>query len=233
MPGGVFKPYAGVSTAVLLFTRGANTDRIWFYDMAHDGFSLDDKRQPVAENDIPDILECWHNRHNPDFQAERQAGLEGLRAELAPLKAERLRLQGEINRLTFESVIAPEQPDLTGFGNLSGLEEGQLSLPLDSQTPGVSKTPGVSTELDKAKAELAELEARIAPLQRQIYQLIRQFWVTKAEVRGNNYDLSASRYRQVEQDEAYYEKPQVTMERLLTLERVMAEEVRELEKLLQ
>ena len=57
MPGGVFKPYAGVSTAVLLFTRGAKTDRIWFYDMAHDGFSLDDKRQRTAENDIPDILD--------------------------------------------------------------------------------------------------------------------------------------------------------------------------------
>src|SRR5262249_13110731 len=56
MPSGVFKPYAGVSTAVLLFTRGATTDRIWFYDMEHDGFSLDDKRQPVPQNDIPDIL---------------------------------------------------------------------------------------------------------------------------------------------------------------------------------
>jgi len=56
MPSGVFKPYAGVSTAVLLFTRGGTTSDIWFYDMDHDGFSLDDKREPVAENDIPDIL---------------------------------------------------------------------------------------------------------------------------------------------------------------------------------
>ena len=46
MPSGVFKPYAGVSTAVLLFTKGGTTDRIWFYDMSHDGLSLDDKRQP-------------------------------------------------------------------------------------------------------------------------------------------------------------------------------------------
>ena len=71
MPGGVFKPYAGVSTAVLLFTRGATTDRIWFYDMEHDGFSLDDKRQRVAENDIPDILDCWRHRHDAAFEAER------------------------------------------------------------------------------------------------------------------------------------------------------------------
>lgn len=114
MPGGVFKPYAGVSTAVLLFTRGATTERIWFYDMAHDGFSLDDKRQPIADNDIPDILACWRNRHNPDFQAERQARIAHLKAELAPLKADRLAHQAEINRLTFESAIANE--DLTGLG---------------------------------------------------------------------------------------------------------------------
>ena len=58
MPSGVFKPYAGVSTAVLFFTKGAKTERIWFYDMAFDGLSLDDKRQRARENDIPDILTC-------------------------------------------------------------------------------------------------------------------------------------------------------------------------------
>lgn len=63
MPAGVFKPYAGVSTAVLLFTRtdSGGTDQVWFYDMQADGLSLDDKRQPVAQNDIPDVLNRWHN----------------------------------------------------------------------------------------------------------------------------------------------------------------------------
>ena len=58
MPSGVFKPYAGVSTAVLVFTRTGHggTDNVWFYDMHADGFSLDDKRTPVKENDIPDIV---------------------------------------------------------------------------------------------------------------------------------------------------------------------------------
>src|ERR1017187_4744025 len=55
MPSGVFRPYAGVSTAVLLFTKGGTTEKIWFYDMEHDGYSLDDKRQKVPENDIPDV----------------------------------------------------------------------------------------------------------------------------------------------------------------------------------
>ena len=63
MPSGVFKPYAGVSTAVLIFTKtnAGGTDNIWFYDMKADGYSLDDKRSEVKENDIPDIIERFHN----------------------------------------------------------------------------------------------------------------------------------------------------------------------------
>lgn len=63
MPSGVFKPYAGVSTAILIFTKTEHggTDNIWFYDMTADGFSLDDKRSPIAENDIPDIIERFKN----------------------------------------------------------------------------------------------------------------------------------------------------------------------------
>jgi type I restriction enzyme M protein len=127
----VFKPYAGVSTAVLLFTKGAATDRVWFYDMAHDGFSLDDKRQPIADNDIPDILDCWQNRHNPGFVAQRQADLARLREAITPLKANRLAHLAEINRLTFESVIAPENQtskvsDYTESNTLSRKDCGKL-----------------------------------------------------------------------------------------------------------
>ena len=63
MPSGVFKPYAGVSTAILIFTKTGHggTDNVWFYDMKADGFSLDDKRSPTTENDIPDIIARFHN----------------------------------------------------------------------------------------------------------------------------------------------------------------------------
>ena len=63
MPSGVFKPYAGVSTTILIFTKTEHggTDKVWFYDMQADGFSLDDKRAAVAENDIPDIIERFKN----------------------------------------------------------------------------------------------------------------------------------------------------------------------------
>lgn len=63
MPSGVFKPYAGVSTAILIFTKteAGGTDRVWFYDMQNDGLSLDDKRSPIEENDIPDIIQRFHH----------------------------------------------------------------------------------------------------------------------------------------------------------------------------
>ncbi len=63
MPSGVFKPYAGVSTAIMIFTKtgAGGTDNVWFYDMKADGFSLDDKRTQIEENDIPDIIERFNN----------------------------------------------------------------------------------------------------------------------------------------------------------------------------
>ena len=63
MPSGVFKPYAGVSTGILVFTKTGHggIDNVWFYDMQADGFSLDDKRTAVSENDIPDIIARFHN----------------------------------------------------------------------------------------------------------------------------------------------------------------------------
>ena len=71
MPSGVFKPYAGVSTGILIFTKTnhGGTDNVWFYDMTADGYSLDDKRTAVTENDIPDIIERFHNR---DKETDRQ-----------------------------------------------------------------------------------------------------------------------------------------------------------------
>jgi type I restriction enzyme M protein len=64
MPAGVFRPYAGVSTAVLLFTKTGKggTSNVWFYDMTADGYSLDDKRQKIENDDIPNIISMWKNR---------------------------------------------------------------------------------------------------------------------------------------------------------------------------
>lgn len=202
MPGGVFKPYAGVSTAVLFFTRGAKTEDIWFYDMSADGFSLDDKRLPTSENDIPNILECWKRRKDPAFTAarkERAAELEGL---LQPLRAERLALEGELHRLTFEQAITP-----------------------DGDGPAVEA-------LAQAKARLEELHTRLRPLQAEAQQLARQFWVSKTQVRANKYDLSARRYHQAQVEETYYEQPQVTLNRMMILGAAINTEIQALSKML-
>ncbi|MCO6480231.1 MAG: SAM-dependent DNA methyltransferase [Phaeodactylibacter sp.] len=63
MPSGVFKPYAGVSTAILIFVKGGKTEKVWFYDMQADGYSLDDKRSKQEESDLPDIVLSWKKRH--------------------------------------------------------------------------------------------------------------------------------------------------------------------------
>ncbi|MFZ1933811.1 MAG: N-6 DNA methylase [Thermoguttaceae bacterium] len=202
MPSGVFRPYAGVSTAVLVFTKAAATERIWFYDMEHDGFSLDDKRQHVPENDIPDLLACWQHRHDTKFQKKRDARLADLQKQIAPLKANRLKHHAVIHRLKFEEVVAKN--------------DGEKAR----------------TAREKAEAELAELNQRIAPLEKEINQLGRQFWVTKEQVTAEKYDLSASRYRQIEQEEVFSEKPAVTLERMCQLEQAAEDDMAELKAML-
>ena len=201
MPSGVFKPYAGVSTAVLFFTRGAQTKDIWFYDMAHDGFSLDDKRVVIDENDIPDVVNCWEKRTNKKFVESRKLRVDELRTLLAPLKEERRKMQAEINRLTFDHAV-------------------------DSVSNGKS-----AAELSAAQTRLSNIESQISAPQSELDRLTRQFWVTKEQVKANKYDLSASRYRQVDADAIYHEKPSVTLERLTRLENIMMSEIDELKKL--
>ena len=135
MPSGVFKPYAGVSTAFLVFTKtnSGGTDDVWFYDMQADGYSLDDKRTPQPEkSDLADILTRWRNRE---------------------------------------------------------------------------------TEHKRARTD-------------------RSFLVPKAEIAGNDYDLSINRYKEVEYEAAEYDPPGMIMDRLANLEEEISKEREELEGLL-
>jgi len=72
MPSGVFKPYAGVSTAILIFTKGGETNRVWFYDMQAEGYTLDDKRNKIADSDLPDIVSQYKSR-NAIKESDRKA----------------------------------------------------------------------------------------------------------------------------------------------------------------
>ncbi len=114
------------------------------------------------------------------------------------MKEEKRKMQAEINRLTFDHTIATN-----GDG-------------------------AITAELSSAQSRLATLEYQIAAPQSELDRLTRQFWVTKDQVKGNKYDLSASRYRQVEANAAYHEKPSITLERLSRLEQVMLNEINEL-----
>lgn len=67
LPSGVFKPYAGVKTSIIVFERGGKTDKVWFYEITADGYSLDDKRTPMPDqNDIPDLIEKWETKPESD-----------------------------------------------------------------------------------------------------------------------------------------------------------------------
>ena len=74
MPSGVFQPYSGVSTAILIFTKtnAGGTDKVWFYDMKADGYSLDQKRTEVAENDIPDVISRFHNLSGEETRTRKE-----------------------------------------------------------------------------------------------------------------------------------------------------------------
>jgi len=133
MPSGVFKPYAGVSTAVLIFTKGGNTEKVWFYNMEADGYSLDDKRNPLdRKGDIPDIIERFRKRRE--------------------------------------------------------------EKPVDR----------------KGKC----------------------FYVPAEEIKANNYDLSISRYKEIEYQETEYEKPEIIIEKIEELEGKILENITELKELL-
>jgi type I restriction enzyme M protein len=134
MPSGVFKPYASVSTAILLFTKGGRTERVWFYKMESDGFSLDDKREKIGDGlgDLPDIREKWFGR-------------------------------------------------------------------------------------DKAKKNDRKA---------------KHFFVAAKDIRDNNYDLSISRYREAEYEEALYDRPQDILRRLRSLDAEVGRDMDELEALL-
>ena len=200
MPGGVFKPYAGVSTAILIFTKGGKTDKVWFYDMEHDGYSLDDKRDPVKENDIPDIIDCWKNRNDKSFQIKAEKRMKELRGKMAPLKKERLKHHEEINKLQFESVLDEENTKL-------------------------------QSKLEENKKDLKELDDKIHVLQSEFNQLSRQFWVEKKDI-ADNYDLSTSSYRDIEQDEIYLPPAEITLNRILELEELIKSESKNLMGLL-
>ena len=153
MPSGVFKPYAGVSTAVLVFTKTGHggTDQVWFYDMKADGFSLDDKRTPVQENDIPDIVRRFHSLKKVPTASLSEGGGAERRRELLPQSADAdSPLKEGARARTEQSFLVPKQEIVDNGYDLSINKYKQVEY-----------TPVEYPPTSEILKELRDLEAEI------------------------------------------------------------------------
>ena len=121
MPSGVFQPYSGVSTAILIFTKtnAGGTDKVWFYDMKADGFSLDQKRDEIKENDIPDVIARFKNLKAEESRSRKEQSF------LVPV-AEIIANDYDLSINKYKEVerekVEYEKPEVI-FGRIKGLEE--------------------------------------------------------------------------------------------------------------
>lgn len=124
LPSGVFKPYAGVSTAILVFTKGGRTDQVWFYDVDADGFSLDDKRTPQPDkNDLPDLVAQWRKR-NQKKRSDRTA--KHFFARVAEIRDNKYDLSVNRYKVPAHDEVSYDPPKEV-LKRLRGLEENILS----------------------------------------------------------------------------------------------------------
>jgi type I restriction enzyme M protein len=174
LPSGVFKPYAGVATAILVFAKGGATDHVWFYDVQDDGFSLDDKRDPLYQDeqgnplgfagDLPKVLEAYHNRHSG------------------------------------RDCRNPEAMDGEGLSHPCDLDPGNPLVP-----------QRVCRDDDRTQS---------------------CFWVSKAEIAANKYDLSVNRYKETVHQEEEYDDPKEILQQWMSLVDEIQGELKELRGML-
>lgn len=111
MPSGVFQPYSGVSTAILIFTKtgAGGTDKVWFYDMKADGYSLDQKRTEVTDNDIPDIIARFHAL---DAEADRTRTDKSFLVPVEEIREHDFDLAFNTYKETIREVVEYEAPEI-------------------------------------------------------------------------------------------------------------------------
>jgi len=103
----VFKPYAGVSTAILIFTKGGETNHVWFYNMQSDGYTLDDKRNKITDSDLPDIVQRYKARKSPPPSGEDLGGGRKLKHFMVP-KKEIVTNNYDLNLSTYKEEVYEE-----------------------------------------------------------------------------------------------------------------------------
>lgn len=121
MPSGVFQPYSGVSTAILIFkkTGSGGTDKVWFYDMKADGYSLDQKRTEVAENDIPEIIARYNNL---TAEADRKRTDQSFLVPVDEIREHGYDLAFNTYRETVREVVEYDAPEVI-LGRIAALNE--------------------------------------------------------------------------------------------------------------
>lgn len=198
MPSGVFRPYAGVSTAVLLFTKGGKTDRVWFYCIENDGFTLDDKRQPIEDNDIADLIERWECRSEKGFGEAQLRQMEKLKKELSPLIEAQTTDLELIEQLRFDEVLGLESK--TRSKELAKLESdfrlltGKIEL-LQAEFNRLSKQFWVDRQsLKDNRYELSASRYRLVEKQAERYAkpevIIRRLDQIKLKIESEMADLA-------------------------------------------
>lgn len=163
VPSGAFKPYAGVSTAILIFTKGGETNNVWFYDMQADGYTLDDKRNKIAESDLPDIVQRYKNRLNHDshdlgitmMAAESETSYE---ANTNHSPSENQKNHSSDRRLKYFMVPKKEIVENKYDLNLSTYKE-EVYEEVVYEKPNVifGKLENIEADIQKGLAELKEL----------------------------------------------------------------------------
>lgn len=209
LPSGVFKPYAGVSTAILIFTKtnSGGTDNVWFYDMQADGFSLDDKRSKLSkegatptheQSNIPDIIKRFHtltddnglaNSKSPEFV--RNKNEQSFIVSLANLKADQ---------------VVEKLADLRARDEQAAEEEKQSAIAAGKKPKEYKEKAYISFKDENGE----------------------EYVITQESV----YDLSINRYKETTYEEVQYDAPKDILKRIKTLQVKMALGRRELEKLL-
>jgi type I restriction enzyme M protein len=207
LPGGVFKPYAGVSTAILLFTKtnSGGTDQVWFYDVEADGWSLDDKRTPLLSEDKLGPVPACHSgaSRNPEAESRLDPGFRrGDDRDARPI-----RHSGESRNpaLTPEEHAKNNLPDV--------LARWRTFNPLAPQSGERAGVRGNSPERERPRTA-------------------QSFCVPKADIAAQGYDLSLNRYKEVVHEEIEHRAPREILAELATIEKEIQQGMKELEGML-
>ncbi len=210
LPSGVFKPYAGVSTAILLFTKteSGGTDFVWFYDVKADGLSLDDKRSPLLSDDkqgavpVTPLTDEEHSKNNlPDV-----------------LRRWRSMASTPLSQRSKSSSLSEVEGTVNEAGDSSGV---LASTPLSQRK---------SSSLSEVEGTVNEVEGTVNEADRP--RTAQSFCVPKADIVAQGYDLSLNRYKEVIHEEVDHRAPKDIIEDLARLEAEIHQGMKELEGLL-